>query len=251
MKKDKIEMKYVNDVLENYDKYVDDLKRLRAIIEKRNNIIDKESIIQINNSILSYNDIIELGFNSKSEVKELVFKGNSQLLIDKIYNDYNEFETWLSVIEKSNTEISNFLPLTGEKILSFQNSKKAIYKPILSYIKLRNSLYTFFEPILEMLPEKIDKYPLTNFDPKQTEIIIALHELGIFEYLKDKHSVLKMSANRMANIINLITGKPTTSLVSNINAMFSPKQKETKNNPLNSPKIVNKVKEKLSKQLSN
>ena len=247
-----IEPKIVlNDILENYDQYVDDIKRIKTRIENRNNIIDDESITLINTSILAYNEISKLGFNSIYEVKDLLFKGNSSLLIDKIHNDYNDFKTWLSVIENVNTDISVYLPLNGHKILSFQNSEKDIYKPILSYVKLHNSLFTFFEPIIELLPEKIDKYPLIDFEPKQTEIIIALNELEIFDYLKNKYPTLKTSANRMANVIHLITGKPTKSLVSTINTMYSPKQKHSKNNPYNSPRIVEKVKERLNKQLPN
>lgn len=93
-----------------------------------------------------------------------------------------------------------------------------------------------------------DKTVLIDVNPKQTEIIIALNELGILSFLREKHPHLTLSVNALANVLHLITGNPTSSIVSNINPLFSPKQKDSKNNPYSSERVVKKVKDRLKTQ---
>lgn len=82
-------------------------------------------------------------------------------------------------------------------------------------------------------------------DSSALEKIIMLDELGILEYLKNQ-SPFKSSVNLLANAISGITGIKSVTVQSYINPMFNENVSQ-KNNPRNSIKAVNRIKESLNK----
>lgn len=180
--------------------------------------------------------ILELGFNVKEQNKTLINLISNSFI--KVIIDSENLDLVKNVLNSNITELSLEQKTTiffGDIISEADVFVKEILSIAFNHINNKT------------IPQ--DNVDLIDVDPKQTEIIIALNELGILEYLRDKYPQLKMSANGFANIIHLITGKQTESLVSNINAMYSPKQKASKNNPYSSDRIVKKVKGRLDKQL--
>lgn len=193
-------------------------------------------VVKIVEASTKSQNILEVGFNVKEQNKKL---------INLISNSFNKV-----IIASDNLDLVKNVLNSNITELSLEQKTANIFGDYISeadaYVKEFLSI-TLNHINNTIIPK--DTVDLIDVDPKQTEIIIALNELGILDYLRDKHPHLKMSANGFANIIHLITGKQTESLVSNINAMYSPKQKASKNNPYNSERIVKKVKGRLDKQL--
>tara|TARA_B110000114_G_C15015306_1_gene366562 strand:+ start:44 stop:1030 length:987 start_codon:yes stop_codon:yes gene_type:complete len=89
----------------------------------------------------------------------------------------------------------------------------------------------------------IDKTPLLDYsNTKGTEKIIYLKELGILDYLIEKHP--QLSVNGLANLLSAITGENTTTLQPYLNPIINSENDQRKN-PYNSVKTVSKVKNKL------
>jgi hypothetical protein len=192
-------------------------------------------------------------------IKLLEKSNNSQLIIEVGFNVKEQNKTLIKLISESFTKVlmDSENPYLLKDMLNSNITELSLeQKTTIFFGDIISEADVFVKEILSIAFNHInnktipqDNVDLIDVDPKQTEIIIALNELGILEYLRDKYPQLKMSANGFANIIHLITGKQTESLVSNINAMYSPKQKASKNNPYSSDRIVKKVKGRLDKQL--
>lgn len=201
------------------------------------------SIMKLNNNSKSLTDIVNK-YDVLGEVGIYIIEQNKKLIT--IFSD--SFMKIITDFDNIN-QTKNFL----NDNISNLSRKESIAKVLNNVIDQTDTLVKEMlnialnhinnKPIIE------DKVSLINVDPKQTEIIIALKELGILDFLRDKHPHLKLSSNRLANVIHLITGNPAESIVSNINTMYSPKQKASKNNPYSSDKVVKKVKDRLDKQL--
>lgn len=80
-------------------------------------------------------------------------------------------------------------------------------------------------------------------DTKGTEKIIYLHQLGILDYLKNKEP-FKHSTNALATAISAITGIPQQTAQSYLNPISNPGA-DQRNNPLNSTKKVEAIKQTL------
>jgi|GEM_PF-2315842 len=76
---------------------------------------------------------------------------------------------------------------------------------------------------------------------KAVEKLIFLNELGILEILK-MNIPFNTSTNSLAMILSAITGENSTTLQSSLSAM----NRNNKNDPYNSKKLVNKTKSKLA-----
>ncbi len=166
---------------------------------------------------------------------------------------YQKMITKLKEIKGSESYFENLLIEANELFNKSEKSNLSFNEIMVSGLIETNEVakkYLYLKDEIENILLLDDKTPLIDVNPKQTEIIIALNELGILNFLREKHPHLIMSSNRLANIIHLITGNQTENLVSNINAMYSPSQKASKNNPYNSDKVVKKVKDRLDKQLN-
>ncbi len=80
-------------------------------------------------------------------------------------------------------------------------------------------------------------------DTKLTEQIIMLEKLGVLDYLRSKEP-FNNNVYALASVLSGITGKTQRTICSYINPIFK-SDCEQKNNPLNKPKTVEKVKQKL------
>lgn len=91
------------------------------------------------------------------------------------------------------------------------------------------------------------KFELPEIDlsgSSATEKIIYLHKLGVINFLKSKQPFLS-STNSLATVLSAIIDEKPGTIQSMINPILS-KKVDDKNNPLNSPKPVAKVKKQLN-----
>jgi len=80
-------------------------------------------------------------------------------------------------------------------------------------------------------------------DSKANEKMIFLRELGVIDFLKAQEP-FSTSTNRLATLLSAITSEKSTTLQPYLNAMQS-NQGHSKNDPYNSRKAVEKVRDKL------
>lgn len=200
-------------------------------------------IMKLNNTTKVMTDIAN-NYNALGEVCFYIVEQNKKLITIfsdsflKVMTDFDNINEAKNILNDNITKLSynqSMAKVLGNVIHETDILVKDVLNIALNHVNNKH--------IIE------DKIALIDVNPKQTEIIIALNELGILDFLRDKHPHLKMSQNRLANIIHLITGNQTESLVSNINTLYSPKQKQSKNNPYSSERVVKKVKDRLDKQL--
>lgn len=222
------EMDY-NKLIESFD--LSNCVSLFSFIMKLNNTAKVMTDIANN-----FNALGEVGFYIVEQNKKLITIFSESFL--KVMTDFDNINETKNILNDNITKLSfnqSMAKVLGNVINETDILVKDVLNIALNHVNNKH--------IIE------DKIALIDVNPKQTEIIIALNELGILDFLRDKHPHLKMSANRLANVIHLITGSQTESLVSNINAMISKTQIHTKNNPYSSEKVVKKVKDRLDKQL--
>jgi len=100
------------------------------------------------------------------------------------------------------------------------------------------------EPIKHSLETKKEKVLMDYSNSKLTEKIIALNEIGILDFLKEKEP-FNMSTNRLAEYLSLCLGEKASSIQSYINAIIN-KSDQTKS-PYNTVKTVKKIQNKLIK----
>jgi len=127
--------------------------------------------------------------------------------------------------------------LKDEYNLKLGSLKKEVRENLTIWLELElekteNDITSFSEEPLLDLSETIG-----------TEKIIFLHKLGILDHLREKHP-FNTSNNSLATILSAITGEDVKTLQSYINPIYSPDTIQ-KNNPLNKPKKVKKVNDKL------
>ncbi len=141
---------------QNYEQFTNDFNLLKKRIETNcKNLINTEAIGYINVSMLGTINSIDIGLNALNEVKAL---HSTQIYKDKIITDYNSFKIWITEIENKNECIKTTLPLNSTTILEINNkidAKKKITESELSifyYAKIVNAFYSFFEPIIELIP---------------------------------------------------------------------------------------------------
>ncbi len=223
------EMDY-NKLIESFD--LSNCVSLFSFIMRLNNTSKIMTDIANNLNVLG-----EVGFYIVEQNKKLITIFSDSFL--KVVTDFDNINEAKNILNDNITKLSydqSMAKVIGNVIHETDLLLKDVLSIALNHINNKQ--------IIE------DKVSLINVEPKQTEIIIALNELGILNFLRDKYPHLKLSSNRLANVIHLITGKQTESLVSNINTIYSPKQRVSKNNPYNSEKVVKKVKDRLDKQLN-
>jgi hypothetical protein len=110
-----------------------------------------------------------------------------------------------------------------------------------SYLKITFDRYNL-EPIREKVQVKQEEPLIDYSDSKLTEKIIALTEIGVLDFLKQKEP-FNMSTNKMAEFLSLCLGEKTTSIQSYINAIIN--NSDQSKSPYNTTKTVEKVKQKL------
>jgi hypothetical protein len=90
--------------------------------------------------------------------------------------------------------------------------------------------------------DKKEEVLIDYSESKLTEKIIALNEVGVLDYLLTKEP-FNLSVNSLAEYLSLCLGEKTSSIQSYINPIIN-KSDQTKS-PYNTPKTVDKVKQKL------
>ena len=132
------------------------------------------------------------------------------------------------LIERSSYVDSPLENLYQKTILKIKTLKK------LEYLFLARQKYSS-----NLIKEDI----LVDYDQSSlTEKIIAFNEAGVLDFLVDKEP-FNLSVNSLAEYLSLCLGEKTTSIQSYLNALLN-NSDQTKS-PYNSPKTVEKVKQKL------
>ena len=156
-----------------------------------------------------------------NEILRLLY-GNSKLL--EMFYDLNMFDEF-EIREHKNISLENY----------------PIYKKliIIKYPDYYNS-YAEDEIFEQGKYEEID---LSN--SPATEKVIFLQKLGVIDFLRTKQP-FSTSINSLATVLSAVTGEKSGTVQPMLNAMLS-KNVDTRNNPLESKKPVNKVTQQLIK----
>lgn len=151
-------------------------------------------------------------------------------------SDYIDNDTILSY-EKLKKQINNSLIKRVEYLSqrAKENGFDLIYDKSSEAYSLERT-----KQLLEVKKEEI----LIDYDQSLiSEKIIALHEAGVLDFLKDKEP-FNLSVNRLAQYLSLCLGEKTTSIQSYLNPLHNNNSDQSKS-PYNSPKTVERVKQKL------
>ena len=105
------------------------------------------------------------------------------------------------------------------------------------------SLETYsLERINQLLKDKKEEVLSDYSNSKLTEKIIALNEIGVIDFLKEKEP-FNVSTNSLAEYLSLCLGEKTTSIQSYINPIIN--KSDPSKSPYNTDKTVEKVIQKL------
>ena len=176
----------------------------------------------------SFYDADEIDFIT-SELEEGVFTnklkeyrlGDFEIQIDSDINDQIYFS-----LKRRFEYLQQRAKETGFDLVYNKNSKSYSLEPI--------------KQNLELIKEEV----LMDYsDSILTERIIALNELGVLEFLKEKYP-FNTSVNKLAESLSLCLGEKTTSIQSYINPIFSKKSDQSKS-PYNTEETVERIKQKL------
>ena len=167
------------------------------------------------------------------KVFEDILLYNKNILIEEmnrlnLFSDIKNKLLNIMLIERSSYVDSPLENLYQKTILKIETLKK------LEYLFLARQKYSS-----DLIKEEI----LIDYDQSLlNEKIIALNEAGVLSFLKDKEP-FNLSVNSLAEYLSLCLGEKTTSIQSYLNALLN-NSDQTKS-PYNSPKTVEKVKQKL------
>jgi len=167
------------------------------------------------------------------KVFEDILLYNKNMLIEEmnrlnLFSDIKNKLLNIMLIETSSYSDSPLEDLYQKTILKIETLKK------LEYLFLARQKYSS-----DLIKEEI----LIDYDQSLlNEKIIALNEAGVLSFLKDKEP-FNLSVNSLAEYLSLCLGEKTTSIQSYLNALLN-NSDQTKS-PYNSPKTVEKVKQKL------
>ena len=167
------------------------------------------------------------------KVFEDILLYNKNMLIEEmnrlnLFSDIKNKLRNIMFIERSSYSDSPLEDLYQKTILKIETLKK------LEYLFLARQKYSS-----DLIKEEI----LIDYDQSLlNEKIIALNEAGVLSFLKDKEP-FNLSVNSLAEYLSLCLGEKTTSIQSYLNALLN-NSDQTKS-PYNSPKTVEKVKQKL------
>ena len=167
------------------------------------------------------------------KVFEDILLYNKNILIEEmnrlnLFSDIKNKLLNIMFIERSSYSDSPLEDLYQKTILKIETLKK------LEYLFLARQKYSS-----DLIKEEI----LIDYDQSLlNEKIIALNEAGVLSFLKDKEP-FNLSVNSLAEYLSLCLGEKTTSIQSYLNALLN-NSDQTKS-PYNSPKTVEKVKQKL------
>ena len=189
----------------------------------------------------TYNKRLEDFKNEFIDTDEISFITDE--LDEGIYNykfkefnsDYYDKEI-ISRHEKLKKQINNSLIKRFEYLCqrAKENSFDLVYNKRLETYSL--------ERIKQLLEVK-KQDSLTDYsNSKLTEKIIVLNEAGILDFLRNKEP-FNLSVNSLAEFLSLCLGEKTTSIQSYINAIIN--KSDQSKSPYNTPKTVEKVKQKL------
>ena len=214
------------------------LNKLYSVFKKRASFYDKNKIQNIFQNKI------------KHEFEEI-----DKNELPKDYN-FNKFIEEVSFIE-SRSEISGLLTNHQELFFRIYKLNRFDIFEIRYYSGKNIEDYPNYRELgLELYPKneydenfgdfKVFESEIIDLDNTTiTEKIIYLQKLGIIDFLKAKQP-FQSSTNSLATILSAITGAKATTIQSMINPMLS-KDVDSKNNPLNSIKPVNRVESQLIK----
>ena len=94
----------------------------------------------------------------------------------------------------------------------------------------------------QLLKDKKEEVLSDYSNSKLTEKIIALNEIGVIDFLKEKEP-FNVSTNSLAEYLSLCLGEKTTSIQSYINPIIN--KSDPSKSPYNTDKTVEKVIQKL------
>ncbi len=165
-------------------------------------------------------------------------------------NDDSNYQNFTKKTDEKRELLLNFIKNFEE----FQNQLNAI-NGILIYLNrfknkdtiLINEINTYAISLIniEKYKDKKNKQDVVDLsNTKATQKIIYLQELGIIDYLRTKEP-FNLSTNALATILSAITGEKTETLQSYLNPIINTTSGQ-KNNPLNSIKNTQKVKQTLT-----
>lgn len=217
--------------------------KLTCLIEDTETLLIKKFTFEIS-SIDELKQMIDDYFN-KYEYKSSIVRGITATVS---FNELlkNKLRNLSQLLEKCNSMINDFKPenviSSDEDILLF--AKKSILenrvKPLLAFVI--NEIELIADK--NILDNKNQEELIDLHDTSGTEKILMLDELGILNFLKEKHP-FNLSTNSLAGAISGITGLDVGTVQSYINPIFSVNVAQ-KNNPRNSIKTLTKVRGKLN-----
>lgn len=168
------------------------------------------------------------------KVFEDILLHNKNMLIEEmnrlnLFSDIKNKLLNIMLIERSSYVDSPLENLYQKTILKIKTLKK------LEYLFLARQKYSS-----NLIKEDI----LVDYDQSSlNEKIIALNEAGVLDFLKNKEP-FNLSVNSLAKYLSLCLGEKTSSIQSYLNPLYNKNSDQSKS-PYNSPKTVEKVKQKL------
>ena len=168
------------------------------------------------------------------KVFEDILLHNKNMLIEEmnrlnLFSDIKNKLLNIMLIERSSYGDSPLENLYQKTILKIKTLKK------LEYLFLARQKYSS-----NLIKEDI----LVDYDQSSlNEKIIALNEAGVLDFLKNKEP-FNLSVNSLAKYLSLCLGERTSSIQSYLNPLHNKNSDQSKS-PYNSPKTVEKVKQKL------
>lgn len=222
----------------------DDYDDIKIAYKKAIELIESEKGITTNYIIETKSDINESERDKKKERKRLL-SNNQQ-------NDYYSppnLETSVFGVKtfrnsKGRTERSN--TYTQKNLLSEKNDSFYLYKKI--YIHCIDIIPQLYDDLIQLIKEIDIADPMTLESDdisitKGSEVMLLMNELGIIDFLQEKHPVLKDNHTKFAKILRHITNKNEDTL----RRCFGDMGLGRKNDPYNSESNKEKIRELLEK----
>lgn len=204
-------------------------KLISKKIEFQKNVFSKNFIGYNIHDYISYDFMLDV-----DKVFEDILLHNKNMLIEEmnrlnLFSDIKNKLLNIMLIERSSyvdSPLENLYQKTKFKVGTLKK---------LEYLLLERQKYSS-----NLIKEDI----LVDYDQSSlNEKIIALNEAGVLDFLKNKEP-FNLSVNRLAKYLSLCLGEKTTTIQSYLNPLHNNNSDQSKS-PYNSPKTVEKVKQKL------
>lgn len=238
---------------EHYDNFIN-YRIPRGVIDDKNNPINTKRFSEL---LKYYGEGFRDGyFNFLQSIKsDSIFSKEDEVIAYKIFSKVNS---------KFTTASLSFIPMMDVLVInSKEYSTKITDETLRKDGKKFGELYKAWETILDNIPifepifekyctsvsqenikDKSDVKELPEIDlSSQNEQIRLLHELGIFEYLRDKYPSKLKANNQLATLIATILKLQRSSIQPSINALLNDNA-TSKNYPKKSSKtdlIINSL----------